>query len=177
MYYDSVKHLLTLSTIFAKRFITDVWQVLRLSASFWSLAYLQLCQISKMECFTRIFNGLSVSYFRKTLHLRCLTGFWNLIGFDGRKQSKFSITVTFFKMLEKSCQFTRERVLLTKCSDLRILFLMISGGVEVINSLQFPVLPRYFTILWDSLANGLPVLYYQSSVKCLRALLIKRNNC
>ena len=152
MYYDSVKHLLTLSTIFAKRFITDVWQVLRLSASFWSLAYLQLCQISKMECFTRIFNGLSVSYFRKTLHLRCLTGFWNLIGFDGRKQSKFSITVTFFKMLEKSCQFTRERVLLTKCSDLGYFFWWFQEEQKLLilfNSRFYQDISRFYGILWQ----------------------------
>ena len=31
--------------------------------------------------------------------------------FDGRKKSKFCITVIFLKMLEKSCKFTREVVL------------------------------------------------------------------
>ena len=41
-------------------------------AYFCSEAYPEPCQTSKMECFEKIVN---VTYFHKTLHLRCLKGF------------------------------------------------------------------------------------------------------
>ena len=37
-------------------------------------AYSEPCQTSKMERFAKIINGEAVNYFRKMLHLRCLTG-------------------------------------------------------------------------------------------------------
>ena len=39
-------------------------------------AYSEAYQASKMECFAKIERLKAVNYFRKTLHLRCLTGFW-----------------------------------------------------------------------------------------------------
>ena len=38
-------------------------------------AYSEPCQIFKMKRFEKIVNGYAVNYFRKTLHLRCLTRF------------------------------------------------------------------------------------------------------
>ena len=44
--------------------------------SYWSAeAYSEPCQIFKMKRFEKIVNGYAFNYFRKTLHLRCLTEF------------------------------------------------------------------------------------------------------
>ena len=43
----------------------------------WTKTYPEPCQVSKMERFANIVQFLkAVNYFRKTLHLRCLSGFW-----------------------------------------------------------------------------------------------------
>ena len=49
--------------------LISAWQV---SVKYDKEAYSEFSQKSKKECFSKIVDG----FFRKTFHLRCLTGFW-----------------------------------------------------------------------------------------------------